>query len=102
MNIQMYCIWDKKAELFMAPMYYHNDGVMCRSVAMQMPKMDLVEKYPEDYAVFHVGRFDDVEGSVVGHVPPRLVVECTALVAKADVTGRDKRTAAPWDDTMPE
>ncbi|WNK12431.1 MAG: nonstructural protein [Microvirus sp.] len=63
MIIQMFSVYDKKTQLFSQPFPSGNAESAIR--AFQDAQSDgntLLAKHPNDFALYHVGSFDDSEG----------------------------------------
>ena len=57
---------DAKAEAFGQPFFSQQRGIAVRSFADECDRSDSgLNKHPEDYALFHIGNYDDVSGSLV-------------------------------------
>lgn len=62
---QVYAIRDLKADAYLQPFFSHNNGTAIRSFADACQKEDApFFKHPSDFALFHLGVFDDVSGSI--------------------------------------
>lgn len=60
MKTEMYSVYDSKAQAYGLPFHAPNDAVALRifGEAVNDPSTQL-NKYPEDFVLFHLGRFDD-------------------------------------------
>jgi len=65
MRLQIFTIFDAKAEAFLRPFCLPTVAHARRELAevMQQPTGPFVD-YPEDFTLFHVGEFDDETGEV--------------------------------------
>lgn len=87
MKYGMYSIFDSKAAAFMQPFFSSANGMAVRAFS------DLVQdaghpvgKHPEDYSLFCVGGFDDVNGTVESWASgPRPVCSGLDCVKRLDV-----------------
>lgn len=65
MQIQIFSIYDSKAEAYLPPFYSQNPRTALRQmVAAVTDASHQFCKYPEDYTLFHIGSFDDELGLV--------------------------------------
>lgn len=65
MKLTMYSLLDGKSKVYSKPFYANNDGEALRSFADAVNNKDLLcGKYPEDFSLFRVGVWDDVDGFV--------------------------------------
>ena len=56
----MYVIYDSKAGVYNKPFYLMNHEVAIRAATdLMMDGNTEIAKHPEDYAMFHVGTYDD-------------------------------------------
>lgn len=76
--LQMFSVYDAKAEAFGQPFYAANKGAGIRtfSDACADPN-SMLNKHRSDFSLFHVGEFDIASGQVVGLTAPVQVI--TAL-----------------------
>lgn len=76
MKLNMYAVYDEKAESYNAPFPLVADGLAIRSFeeACNNPQTDLY-KYPGDFKLYCIGTWDDHEGVFESAVPPKYL--CT-------------------------
>lgn len=68
MNYGIYSVRDAKADAFHPPMYLQNDDMAIRAFgSMTRDENSLIHLYPEDYALWHLGTFDDGTGELGGN-----------------------------------
>lgn len=65
MKMQIFAVYDKKAVAYNLPFYYHQKGQAIRAFEdavndVQSP----YHKHPEDFAIFHIGEWDDSTGVI--------------------------------------
>lgn len=60
MILQIFSIYDSKAESFNPPVYLSSTGLAIRSFSdsIQQPESHFAQ-HPEDYTLFHIGSWDD-------------------------------------------
>jgi len=64
MKMQVFSIFDKKAIVFSQPFFLQNQGVALRAFAdLAQDNSSKIAKHPEDYDLYQLANFDDVEGS---------------------------------------
>lgn len=60
MITKLFAIWDTKAEAFNLPFFCHTNGQAIRSFTTEASNPEsMLAKYPEDYALFELGTYDD-------------------------------------------
>lgn len=81
MKLQMFSVFDVKAQTFFKPMLFVHKGEALRAFqdVVKDPK-SMLGKYPEDYKLYVVGVFDDVSGEVVGNEIPEFVNNASDFV----------------------
>lgn len=81
MVVQMYVIYDQKAETYNKPFFLVNDQLALRTMRdlVQNPDVD-ISKYPEDFILFKCGSYDD-QGCVFETYPPKVLVKAHELKA---------------------
>lgn len=80
MNI--YSIKDIKAKLFGQPFFSRNDASATRSIAVYLGKPndgDPMAKYPEDFVLYRLGKFDDETGAIIPEETPVSLVALQTL-----------------------
>lgn len=76
MKLQIYAVYDKKAESFNSPVFFQNDALAQRGYqTVCRDKSTLFYSHPQDFQLYHVGDWDDREGLIRPIMPPRLVAE---------------------------
>lgn len=74
MKLEICAIWDDKAKAYMQPFYMQNKALAVRTFANAVNKTDSqLNVNPEDYTLFHVGSFEDSNGTFVILAPEVLV-----------------------------
>jgi hypothetical protein len=65
MSLGIYVIRDKKAHAYMQPVTTRNDGTAIRMIQSSLQKGDTdLAKYPEDFALYRIGEFDEITGTI--------------------------------------
>lgn len=68
MKMIVFAIHDTKAQVFMQPFFSVNTQTGQRAFAAAVNEPDsLMHKYPQDYALFEIGEYDDVKGDIDGY-----------------------------------
>lgn len=71
MKTEIYTIRDAKAEAFLPPIFSQNEAVCFRSIEDCLLDPDhQFTRHPQDYAVYHLGSFDDQTGKFDLHDAP--------------------------------
>lgn len=80
MQYKIFSIFDRKSETFGQVMCKPAVGVMTREfVDAVNDEATQLNKHPEDFALFELGIFDDVDGSVDSQI--RLISEAKDVIA---------------------
>ena len=80
MKLEIYSVYDKKAEKFETPFTMFNQAVAVRLFKTQVedPTM-LIGKNPEDFSLFYCGEFDVIQGKIkVDKSTPREIISALA------------------------
>lgn len=90
-KLQMFSVLDKKAAAFVRPFFAPTSAVAVRSFGAALRGGDEVMKdHPEDFVLYHVGEFDQLNGSVTPKELPEQVVSgldlVNSLIRKGDVS----------------
>lgn len=80
MELRAYSIRDIKAGAYNPPFFKHTDGEAQRDMttAVNDPKTQ-VNMYPEDFQLFHVGKYDDQTGVFTPLDTPRHIIDASQL-----------------------
>ena len=85
--MKVYSIFDKKAGTYSNPFFCVSQGVALRSLMdLVADKRTSIAMHPEDFALYEVGSFDDVSGSLLpvtengSIIPPKFVAEALDYV----------------------
>lgn len=96
----VYCVYDRKADLYNAPMFFVNDDVCKRSVMMALAGSDSpLARFPEDYQIVCIGRFNSDAGSLI---PFDHTVVCDSLLDLVIKKGVSCEGATPPESMPPE
>lgn len=81
MQLKIYSIRDAKAEIFNAPFYKNTHGEAERDFSMLVnEEKSKINKFPEDYDLYHLGSFDDQTGKAEWNDTPQHVTKAIQLV----------------------
>lgn len=76
MKLNVYSVHDRKAAVFARPFIAPNDGMALRSyAAAKMDPTTELSKFPEDFALYRLGSFDDESGELSPVVPTVVTLE---------------------------
>lgn len=65
MLLQFFSVYDSKAEMYMRPFLFQSNAEAVRSFSDLCNDTDtLCGKHPEDFTLFHLGEFNDQDGSI--------------------------------------
>lgn len=82
-TLNAYSVMDVKSKLFARPHFQQTDGVAIRSFS-QACEDDSTElnKYPEDFSLYHVGEFDIETGVLKPLERPKQICNASEFVQK--------------------
>lgn len=81
MKLQVFSLYDKKTELYLMPVYAHNEGHVRRFFMSDFNNQNTsFNQFPEDYRLFQLGEYDDKTGALIPLPQPRLCCEGIDLV----------------------
>lgn len=82
--ISLFCIRDKKADIFFNPLSHESTANAVRFAhELANDGKSFFFKFPEDYSLYRVADFDPVKGEVIGFAVPVFIEEFSNL--KQDV-----------------
>ncbi len=71
MKLEVYCIFDAKAMAYANPFFFPQEGLALRAFAdLCNDPETAVGCHPDDYTLFHIGRFDSDEGMLEPNLAP--------------------------------
>ncbi|WNK14699.1 MAG: nonstructural protein [Microvirus sp.] len=81
MNLNIYSVYDTKAQKYGVPFFLQNDLIAARSFtrAVNDPSTDLCA-FPQDFTLYNVGEFDD--GTALFKINETPLLVCSALNVK--------------------
>ena len=81
MDINVYSIYDKKAEEYGNPFTDTNDWLAIRRLNMEIKNPDsIMIKHAPDFALYKIGKYDTKTGIITADTPPRHVDELTNII----------------------
>lgn len=63
MKLEIFAIFDSKAAAYMQPMFVLTKAMVIRDFTDAARGDNAIGKHPEDFTLFHLGTFDDSDGS---------------------------------------
>lgn len=89
----MYSLYDKLAQGFVFPRCYNNDAMAVRALteAVSSPQSK-ISQYPDDYSLYKIGTFDDLQGCLTCLNVPVLIKhasDCVSVIKKLDENGHN-------------
>lgn len=94
MKLSAYSVYDVKASCYSRPHFLSNDNLALRSFGDAVAdKSTGLCLHVEDYKLFKVGVFDDVQGVFESFVVPEFIANASdfiSLIKKEDSNGPDK------------
>lgn len=84
MNKKVFSIRDHKALIYNNPFFKTTHGEAERDfrTAINDPQAGNLNKYPEDYALYYLGDYDDVSGTFSSLEAPQKVADGVAMLQK--------------------
>lgn len=81
MKVPYFAVFDHQTRSYGQIFPSQTEGSAVRSFQMSVnDSQSMPSKYPEDFALFQVGEFEDETGSFNSFEPPKLVCNATALL----------------------
>lgn len=95
---EIFAIRDKKANVFLPPMFSDNINTVKRSMILPANSEDsFIGLYPDDYDVYRLGHFDDQTGKLTQCETNEFCFHVSELVKKIEVTKNDENKPEPDD-----
>lgn len=83
MELKIYSIRDIKGDTFNAPFYKNTHGEAERDFTkLANDEKSQVKEFPEDYQLFHIGKYNTQTGVITPLLTPEHVVDAAQLVRK--------------------
>jgi hypothetical protein len=74
MLLYVYSIYDKKIEVYNTPFFFSDHISAARAFGrLQLDPQSMLYAYPDDYALYQIGEFDDQTGIVSPVTPPKYI-----------------------------
>ena len=84
--LEIYSIYDKKVGTYMRPVFVAHLVEVQRDLSSVMAnKESLLAKFPSDYEVYRLGKFDDKKGMMDLEDKPVFIMNISELEAPANV-----------------
>lgn len=83
MIVQVYSVYDTKAQAFGQPFFMQADGIAVRAFteACNNPEGEFI-KYPNDFTLYNIGHYDDSNGAIFSNKPEELITAAQAISKK--------------------
>lgn len=82
-NFKIYAVYDKKAQAYRYPHFLKQHGEAIRaledSVNETQNSQNQIARHPADFALCHLGDFDDSTGKIIGLNAPVIIQEAISL-----------------------
>lgn len=82
MKMEVFSVYDLVTNVFQPPLYAHNAGDALRIIQKYLDGDNNMSRHPADFALYHLGSFDDGPGLVSPIDPPVQVIAINELVKK--------------------
>lgn len=84
-RMQLFSIYDTKAEKFGFPFQAPSKGAAVRQIAVEMNgQKNVLTQYPQDFELYAVEEFDEKTGKFAGYVKPIFVMNLEDIVQKKE------------------
>lgn len=80
MNLKIFAIYDKKAQAYANPFYFHHKAEALRGLedVCKDPQSRL-NRHPADFAMYQIGEWDDRSGKITSLPVPEFLEEALAF-----------------------
>jgi len=79
--MEAFAIKDKKTGFFLRPAFAQGVVAVTREITLMVRKPDSsVAQFPGDFAIYRVGKFDEVEGVFVHQTAPEFIAEIVSFI----------------------
>jgi hypothetical protein len=73
MLLNIYSIYDSAANAYATPFFMQNDGLATRAFQANVDNKDSqIHEFPDQFTLFHIGTYDDENGSINSITPKSL------------------------------
>lgn len=86
MILEAYSIFDKKAKTYEPPRFALNENTAKRMFIIMFSTESMYSKFPDDYEVYFLGRYDDETAEFTTMTKPTHKFHASDLVQKNDGT----------------
>lgn len=102
MKMEMYSVWDRKTQVMMPPVCYHNRQQAMRELSMYLESnpSSTVAKYPDDFALMCVGTWDDHDGRITPRTA-EWICSLMSLVPKTVAPAAEGPQVIPFGSPLP-
>lgn len=102
MNLEMYSVFDVKAQAFGTPFAMQNDALAVRAFAEHCQnEEEMFFKYPEDFQLYRVGNFNQRTGETEGYKPELITTAIEQVQPKtADPFYQENQLPISLEDTQ--
>lgn len=87
MLVNMYSVFDEKAQAFRSMHFVQSDGVAIRNfsdaVCNENPNTNYLRQHPQDYSLYCLAVFDDETGRIEPIAPIRLVCRASEFLNRS-------------------
>lgn len=95
MQTEVYSLMDRKAGVFGRPVFVPALGLLVRELQDALKGDDVLARHPEDFVVYRLGKFDDVNGRFELLALPDFVLDVSSLVVRPVGPGASVASVAP-------
>lgn len=86
MITKVFSVFDSKAQAYGVPFFAVNEGLAVRSFTdLVNDSRSTVNRYPDDFILYHVGQFDDSDGKLVALKEPVSLGHASGYLKKVAV-----------------
>lgn len=87
MILQVFSVFDKAVQLYMPPIHMRSQGEAIRALRLTLRGEHSFAQSPQDYALYHLGAFDEASGKFLppeSSTNPVFVCELATLTEKGE------------------
>lgn len=78
MKLNIFSIFDEKAEAYSTPFFQSHVGQALRSFSdLALDDKASISRHPQDYSLYHIGEFDPCSSHIISYPEPRLLARAS-------------------------
>lgn len=81
MFVKVFSIFDKKSRSYRPPFFSYNEETAIRTLRKVAETDQTISEFPEDFDLYVIGNWDDIEGEIKG-TKPAFLIEVGSMLSK--------------------